>query len=68
MADAALDLHPVLLDLHPPTAAVAELAATEITIDRLAIELESRRQTLDDAGQPGSVRLARGGQLEASSG
>ena len=52
----------VLLDLHPPAAAVAELAPREVAVERVAVELEPGRKAFDDAGQAGAVRLAGGGQ------
>ena len=65
VTDAAGDLGLVALDLHPPAAAVAELAAAEVAVDRLTVELEAGRQTFDDAGQTGAMRLARGRQVQA---
>ena len=64
VADPAGDLRAVALDLHPPAAAVAELAARHVAVDRLAVELEARGQALDDAGQAGAVRLAGGDELQ----
>ena len=63
MADAARHLDLVALDLHPPAAAVAELAAGKIAVERVAVELEAGRQPLDDAGQARAVRLAGGRQV-----
>ena len=63
--DAGRDLHPVALDLHTAAAAVTELAASEIAVQRLAVELEPGGQTLDDAGEAGAVRLPGGGQFQA---
>ena len=53
MADPGADLDRVALDLHPPAAAVTELAARHLAIERLAIELEPSRNALDDRDQPG---------------
>ena len=64
VAHPAGDLRAVALDLHPPAAAVAELAARHVAVDRLAVELEARGQALDDAGQAGAVRLAGGDELQ----
>src|SRR3954470_1164301 len=65
VADPGGDLRAVALDLHAPAAAVAELAARHVAVDRLAIELEAGGQPLDDAGQAGAVRLAGGDELES---
>ena len=48
VADAAGDLDPVALDLHPPAAAVAELAASQVAVQRVALQR-----------QPGGHALAR---------
>ena len=58
VADAAGDLGGVALDLHPPAAAVAELAAGHVVVEILGAHAEARGQALDDAGQAGAVRLA----------
>ena len=60
VAHAGGDLGAVALDLHPPAAAVAELAAGHVAIDRGKVELEARRETLDDAGQAGPVGFPGG--------
>ena len=60
MTDAAGDVDAIALDLHPPAAAVAELAAGQVAVERLAVEREPGRQPLDDAGEAGAVRLAGG--------
>ena len=61
---AARDLGRVALDLHAPSAAVAELAARHVAVEVLGAQLEARGQALDDAGQAGAVRLAGGYQTE----
>ena len=60
VADAGGDLGGVALDLHPPAAAVAELAARHVAVDRLAVELEPGGQALDDRGEAGPVALPGG--------
>ena len=49
VAHPARHLGSVLLDLHAPAAAVAELAAGEVGVDALGAQLEARGQPLDDA-------------------
>ena len=65
VADAGADLDRVGLDLHPPAAAVAELAPRHVAVERLAVELEPGRHALDDRDEPGPVRLAGGREAEA---
>ena len=60
MAHPGGDLGAVALDLHPPAAAVAELAAGHVAIDRGEVELEARGQALDDAGQAWTVGFPGG--------
>src|SRR6185503_19520700 len=60
VADAGGDVRGVLLDLHPPAAAVAELAPRHVAVDQLAVELEPGREPLDDAGETGPVGLPGG--------
>ena len=60
VADAGGDLGGVLLDLHAPAAAVAELAARHVVVDRVAVELEARGEALDDGGEAGPVALPGG--------
>ena len=60
VADPGGDLGAVALDLHAPAAAVAELAARHVAVDRGQVELEARGQALDDAGQAGPVGLPGG--------
>src|SRR5947208_16268386 len=67
MADAARDIGGVTLDLHAPAAPVAGLAASHVGVDGLAVELEARRDALDDAGQARAVRLARRDELQRHS-
>ena len=64
VADAGGDLGGVALDLHAPAAAVAELAARHVAVDRLAVELEPRGQALDDAGEAGAVGLPGGDEAQ----
>ena len=64
MADPGADLDRVALDLHPPAAAVAELAPRHVAVERLAVELEAGGQALDDRDQAGAVRFARGRETE----
>ena len=67
VADAGRDLGAVLLDLHPPAAAVAELAPREVAVEVLGPQLEARGQALDDRDQAGAVGLARGGEAQRHS-
>ena len=64
VAHAGADLDRVALDLHPPAAPVAELAARHLAVEALAVELEAGGQALDDRDQPGAVRLAGGCEAE----
>ena len=64
MTNAGRHLGRVALDLHAPTAAVAELAARHVVVEILGAQLQARGQALDDAGQAGAVRLAGGDQTE----
>ena len=64
VADAGGDLGGVALDLHAPAAAVAELAARHVGVDRLQVELEARGEPLDDAGEAGAMRLPGGDQAQ----
>ena len=68
MAHAGGDLGAVALDLHPPAAAVAELAARHVAVELVLGELEARGQALDDARQAGAVRLAGGDETERHDG
>ena len=63
VADAAPDLRAVGLDLHPPAAAVPELAPREVAVDVVRSELEPGGQPLDHGHEAGAVRLA--GRREA---
>ena len=58
MAHAAEDLDVVLLDLLPRAAAVAGLAAGEVAADRLAVDLEPRRQ-------PGTITAVMPGPCDS---
>ena len=64
MTHAGADLDRVALDLHPAAAPVAELAASHLAVEALAIELEARGKPLDDRDQAGAVRLAGGCEAE----
>ena len=64
VADARADLGGVLLDLHPPAAAVAELAPRHVGVEDVAVELEAGGQPLDDRRQSGTVRLAGRGEAQ----
>ena len=68
MADAGGDLGAVALDLHAPAAAVAELAARHVAVDRVAVELEPGGQALDDAGQARAVGLPGGDDAQRHAG
>ena len=58
VAQAAEDLGIVLLDLLPRAAAVAGLPAREVAAERLAVDLEPRRQPGDHGGDARAVRFA----------
>ena len=62
--DAARNLDLVALDLHPAAPAVAELASGEIAVQRVAVERQARRQSLEDAGQSRAVGLSGGCQAQ----
>ena len=64
MADAGGHLGPVLLDLHAPAAAMAELAPGQVPVDVLRAQLEPGRQALHEGGQARSVRLAGGDEAQ----
>ena len=64
VAHAGGDLGAVLLDLHTPAAAMAELATGEVGVDVLGTQLEAGRQALDDRGQPWTVGLAGGDEAK----
>ena len=68
VADAGGDLGGVALDLHPPAAAVAELAARHVAVDGLGVELEAGRQALDHAGQAGPVGFPGGDHAQRHGG
>ena len=65
VAHAGGDLGAVALDLHAPAAAVAELAAGHVGVERILGQAQAGGQALDDAGQAGAVGLAGGDQTEA---
>src|ERR1700728_38095 len=58
--------HPraVLLDLHAPAAAVAELTARHVAVEVLGRKLDTGRQALDEASETGTVGLASGDETE----
>ena len=59
--------HAVLLDEHPPAAAVAVLAADRGPRSTFAVETRRpRRQPVEDAAQAGPVRFAGGQQAQPS--
>src|SRR5262249_37412522 len=64
-ANAGEDLRGVLLNAHPPTAAVPLLAPREIAVDELRGEREPRGQALEDAEKRRSVTLAGGERPES---
>ena len=64
MPHAAGHLDLVALDLHPPTASVAELPAREVAVERVPVQLEPGGKSLEDAGEAGAVRLAGRGHTE----
>ena len=57
-------LDAVLLDLLPRGASVALLAALQVGVDRLAVELEACGQALEDRDERGAVGFARGREPE----
>src|SRR4051794_28513831 len=64
MAHSRGHLGAVALDLHPPAAAVAELAPREIAVHVLRAQLETGRKALYDCREAGAVRLAGGGEAD----
>ncbi len=58
MTEAAEDLGIVTLDLLARAAPVAGLPAGEVAAERLAIDLEARRQARDDGGDSRPVGFA----------
>jgi hypothetical protein len=68
VADAGGELRGVGLDPHAPAAAVAELAAREVAVDRRAVELEPRRDALDDGGEPRPVGFPGGDDAQRHGG
>ncbi len=57
MAQPDFTLAAVGLDLHPPAAAVAELAAREVGVDVLGVEREAGGQALQHREERGAVGL-----------
>src|SRR3954469_17214619 len=66
MTNPGRDLRAVLLDLHAPATAMAELAPSHVAVQVLGRELESGRKTLDDSRQPRTMRFAGGREADAS--
>ena len=64
-AHAADDLGLVVLDLHPPAAAVAVLPPGQVAVDALAVEADAGRHPGDDDGELRPVRLAGADEAEA---
>ena len=64
VAQAGEHLDAVLLDLLPRRAAVALLAALEVGVDRVAVELEPGREAGEDRDERGPVRLPGGGETK----
>ena len=62
VAQAGDHLDAVLLELLPGTSSVALLAAREIRVDLVLVELEPGRQAAEDPDERRAVRLARGCQ------
>jgi len=50
----------VLLDALPASSAKTVLPSLQPLVDEAAVELETRRQTLEDSGQPWAVGLPSG--------
>ena len=59
VAHPGADLDRVALDLHPPAAAMAELAPRHVAIERRPLQPEPGWHALDDRNQARPVRLAR---------
>ena len=64
VANAGADLGRVLLDLHAPAAAVAELTARHVAVEGTPGRARARRASLDDRGQAGAVGLPGGYEVE----
>jgi len=62
VADSSRYLGGVGFNLHPPTAAMAELAAREVTVKQAAVDLEPGWEPLDYARKAGAVGLSGGCQ------
>ena len=67
VADAGEDLGAVAFDLHAAAAAVAALAAAELSVERVDIELEARGHAVHGDDQRLAVRLASGQKSQHSS-
>jgi hypothetical protein len=60
VTNASSDLGAIGLDLHATATTMAELAAGQIAINCVLLELETGRNALNDAGQTRAVALASG--------
>ena len=58
-ANTGTNLHFVFLDQHSTAAAVALLAAPKIVVDFTDVDRKSRRHSVNDHGQTGSVGFTR---------
>src|SRR6185295_2686398 len=67
-AHPAADLGGVLLDLHPPSAAEAVLAASEIAGEEIEVHAQAGGHAGEDGGETGAVALAAGGQVQPAHG
>ena len=61
---AGQDLRTVALDLHPAAAAIAALAALELSVERVDVEREARRQAVHGDDERLAVRLTSGEKSE----
>ena len=66
VADAGDDLGAVAFDLHPPPAAVAALAAAELRVERVDVDLETGGHAVERHHERLAVRLARGEKSQHS--
>ena len=64
LAEAGEHLDGVGLELLARAAAVAELAAPQVGVDRLAVEPQPRGQAGEDGHERGAVRLSCGDEAE----
>ena len=60
MADAGEDFGAVAFDLHAAAAAVAALAAAQLRVERVDVELQARGHAVDGDDERLPVRLAGG--------